>query len=442
MYFNTACLMVLEAWHTKEPGHVSKDWLAQFTTKNDPRFSSLLTYTSDDVALSGDTIFTISPPLAPFWQDKITAAHLLQEDWIDEYTIVRGLFEIEPSSIPTLVGMERIGLSEAIDELSEKALPTFPGELVQFLTLPKRSISILYLELDETLTASASNSVESVYMLAEALRYRLRQWGHIIQPNFVNGLLLLPSIGYGTPELEAVAVNFRDNQRRFKSRGGSLSLPDTAMHLWTYMACGHIYRHLSDRLGRLPLHEKTATQYLDSLKSNKSSSLVKGTRGQLESQRQLSSAYELKFLEDRQAVMTERLSIRKCVEDISKTLRYNGIPKFEKSAPLDVGGSSSYFPYTYGFLASLIGDFKAAVSSVEEKETLITSREASLSDYLRDISIAASTRSNLELQQSIRRLTFLAVLIAVATLFLTLVTIILTLWPDENKAVLGTLSGK
>lgn len=429
--------MMLEAWHTKERGHVSTDWLAQFATKNSPRFSTLLTYTSEDVDLSGETISTITPPLTPFWQDKITAAHLLHEDWIDEYTIVQGLFEIEPSSIPTLVGMKRIDLSKAIDELSEKALPTFPGELVQFLTLPKRTISILYLELDDTSTVSASNSVESVYMLAEALRDLLHQGGHIILPNFVNGMLLLPSIGYGTPELEAVAVNPRVNQRQFKSGDGSLSLPDTAMHLWTYMACGHIYRHLGHRLGRLPLHEKTATQYLDSLRSNKSNSLVKGTHGQLESMRQLSSAYELKFLEDRQAAMTERLSIKKCVDDISKTLRYNIIPKFEKSTPLDVGKSSSYFPYTYGFLTSLIGDFKSAVCNVEEKEQLITSREAFLSDYLRDISIAASTRSNLNLQQSIWRLTVVAVVIALVTLLLTLVTIIQTLWPDEIKAVLG-----
>lgn len=437
MYFSTACLMVLEAWHTKERGHVSTDWLAQFAPKTSPLFSSLLTYTSEDVALSGETLSTITPPLPPFWQDKITAAHLLHEDWIDEYTIIQGLFEIEPSSIPALVGTERIALSKAIDELSEKALPTLPGELVEFLTLPKRSISILYLELDETLTASASNSVDIIYLLAEALRYRLRQGGHIILPNFVNGMLLLPSIGYGTPELEAVAVNFRFNQRRFKSGDGSLSLPDTAMQLWTYMACGHIYRHLGDRLGRLPLYEKTATQYLDSLRSDKSNSLVKGTRGQLKSITQLSSAYELKFLEDRQVAMTERLSIKKCVADISKTLRYNVIPKFEKSAPLDVGKSSSYFPYTYGFLASLIGDFMSAASSVEEKEQLIIGREAFLSDYLRDISIAASTRSNLNLQQSIWRLTFVAVLIALVTLLLTVVTIILTLWPDEIKAILA-----
>src|ERR1043166_8252114 len=100
MYFNTACLMVLEAWHTKERGYVSKDWLAQFKTKDSSRFSPLLTYTSDDVALTSDRSSTIAPPLTPFWQDKITAAHLLEEDWIDEYTITRCLFEIEPSLIP------------------------------------------------------------------------------------------------------------------------------------------------------------------------------------------------------------------------------------------------------------------------------------------------------------------------------------------------------
>ncbi len=420
---------MLEVWHTKDRDYISPDWLCKFAVDNPP-ISRLTTYTSGELWIRTTSVHTIAPSLPDFWQDKIIATHLVHEDRIDEYTITNCLFEIQPTAIPVLAGMGSIAYSKALDELGEKALPAFSGELIKTSFLRKRSISILYLELDETLSTGLSDSHESVRLMAEALRYRLGQEGSVILPNFVDGMLFMH--GIGEPILEAVAVNF--GRKRFKSEAGALSLPDMVMYLQDYMTCTHIYQHLGVRLARLPLYKNNATQYLHSLDMNKGNSLVKGGSGRSEISRRLASAYELKFLEDRQLVMTERLSINQCADAISEMLDSNIFSKVEKFPLLDTGTTSSY-PYLRSFLASVKSDFEKAVRGIEKTEKLVITREAFLSDYLRDISLAATTRSNLNLQQSIRRLTFVAVVIALATL-------ILTLWPEGIKTVTREITSK
>jgi hypothetical protein len=427
MYFNTACLMMLQVWHTKDRGRISSDWLSKFAMNNQP-ISQLTTYTSEEVWIRATPVHTIAPLLSDFWQDKILATHLVDGRWIDEYTITTCLFELRPAAIRSLVEMNNVDYSKALDELSEKALPMFHGELVQSSYMRKSNISILYLEPDETLTTGLSDTCEGVCMMAEILRERLGQKGSVILPNFVNGMLLMH--GIGVPVLEAVAVNF--DRKRFKSEAGDLSLPDTVMNLQDYMACAHVYTHLNVRLARLPLYENNATQYLHSLGMSKGNSPRKGGSRRSELSRKLSSADELRFLEDRQLVMTERLSINQCTDAISAVLDSNIFSKVEQFPLLDTGSTSS-FPYLRSFLASVKSGFKNGVRDIERKEKLIIAREAFLSDYLRDISLAATTRSNLNLQKSIKRLTLAAVVIALVTLLLTLVTIIPTVWPERNK---------
>jgi hypothetical protein len=299
MYFNTACLMMLEVWHTKDSGSISSNWVRKFMEDNPPTLP-LVTYTSKEVWLGTRQVLTITPLLPDFWQDKIIATHLVHEHQIDEYTITNCLFEIQPAAIPVLAGMGSVAYSKALDELGEKALPAFSGELIKTSSMRKRGISILYLELDETLSTGLPDSHESVRLMAEALRHRLGQEGRVILPNFIDGMLLMH--GIGEPIFEAVAVNL--GRKRFKSDAGVLSLPDTVMYLQDYMACAHIYTHLNVRLARLPLYKNNATQYLHSLGLNKGNSLVKGNSGRSEISRKLSGADELRFLEDRQLVMT------------------------------------------------------------------------------------------------------------------------------------------
>ncbi|MFN2481149.1 MAG: hypothetical protein ABR554_06760 [Pyrinomonadaceae bacterium] len=431
MYFNTAFLIMVNVWHTKDFRHIPSDWLRKFVV-DDPHISLLTTNTSKEIWISATPVHTIAPLLPDFWQDKITATHLVDGDGIDEYTITTGFFEIRPTAIPSLAKMNGVGYSKALDELSEKALPTFSGELAHSSHTRKHSISILYLELDETLTAGLSIADASACLMAEALRHRLSQAGSIILPNFVNGMLIMHGIGIPSPQVEALAVNL--SRQPSKSEVGSLTLPDTVMELRDHMVCAHIYRHLGVRLTRLPLYKNNATQYLNLLSTNKGNSLAKGSSGWSDVFSHLSSAYELRFLEDRQSVMTERLSITQCANAISENLDSNIFSKLEKFPLLDTGTSSS-FPYTYDFLSSVKNDFKNAVKDMGGKEKLIITREAFLSDYLRDISLAATTRSNLKLQQSIRRLTFVAVVIALATL-------ILTLWPEGIKTIMREITSR
>ncbi len=292
MYFNTAYLMMLEVWHTKDHESISSDWISNFAV-DDPPVSRLITYTSEEVWMGTTLVYTIAPLLPVFWRDKIIATHLVHEERIDEYTITKCFFEIHPAAIFVLAKMDGVEYSKALDELSEKALPPYSGELVKTSWFPKRSISILYLELDESLTTGLSDSPESINLMAEVLRYRLGEEGSVRLPNFVNGMMLSHGIGYGAYMIEALAVNF--GRKLVKSEPGSLSLPDTVMYLWSHMACTHIYRHLGARLKRLPLYKNNANQYLNSLGSNKNTSMSKGKGKQFKLYNQLSDAYELRL---------------------------------------------------------------------------------------------------------------------------------------------------
>ena len=93
----------------------------------------------------------------------------------------------------------------------------------------------------------------------------------------------------------------------------------------------------------------------------------------------------------------------------------------------------SEHPLRYNLFDRIRHSLTESQLGVDRTREMLQQRDAALSDYLRDVAVYESTRVNLLLQKSIRRLTMIAVVAA-------LLSLVIALLPNELRDALSALT--
>jgi hypothetical protein len=133
----------------------------------------------------------------------------------------------------------------------------------------------------------------------------------------------------------------------------------------------------------------------------------------------IAQSHELQFLKDRQKVGLNRLRISMLAKRFLQAVENNYISNnWKKSIEIETTITEpSLYLSRWNILDELVVDLYQAKMEFNEISEKIINLETVLSDYLRDIAVAESTRSNLSLQRSIKWLTAFAVIIALVVSF-------------------------
>ncbi len=111
------------------------------------------------------------------------------------------------------------------------------------------------------------------------------------------------------------------------------------------------------------------------------------------------------------------------VEEIRRTHDRSWITQAAHfNASVSVESANAYG--SAGLVHMLDSQLDADIRAVANASELIVNRESAISDYLRDAASGLSNRMNLELQRSLRRLTWSSVIIALIALFIALAQLI------------------
>jgi len=153
----------------------------------------------------------------------------------------------------------------------------------------------------------------------------------------------------------------------------------------------------------LPFYRSTLTEYVTKLK---------GTGNIL-------TTYENIFLKDCQEELTVRPHIKRLADGFHQAVSTNYLSLAEGtpfSVHIETELSDSAAGYGYDVLQYMKQAFYHAYRDVQEISDHISARAGTISDFLRDAMMVDSTRANLSLQVSVKRLTIVTVVITIVAL--------------------------
>jgi Mg2+ and Co2+ transporter CorA len=173
-------------------------------------------------------------------------------------------------------------------------------------------------------------------------------------------------------------------------------------------------KHMVKRLKMLPFYRSTLTEYVTRL-----------------SPYAVLTSYENIFLKDREEELTVRPHIRQLADEFHQAVSTNYLYLAEgtpSNKQIKVKLSSE--GREYNDVLELIKEaFDQVYRDVKEISDQISARADAITNFLRDAATADSTRANLSLQESVKRLTVVTVLIAI----ITLVVGVLGVLPEEVR---------
>lgn len=381
-----------------------------------PRESTRLATYYDGNRWDSYELWKLPQPDHP-WQDDILFAGVMELPLIEGYEGLLYVVGLLPDALPRLIG-DGVQFSEEANGLFEALSLNVKGERVPASSRLPHHPSVLYCRPDIHCDSNAfQNAVVGLKALETQFPPWLRQRGSALAPEFLMDSILLPGVGVVGHDEHITVVTFEKAQEERTSDWPNSRpvLSKVVMDLIRYFAALRLVTDLERRVRKLPFYAQTVDRYLQEFRP-----------GNIARRRNLLQLYESKFLADRQQAIDEILEIRREAGKLDAFLqRFNLVT--QTPTLREVGLSFAIkSPDSRIDLIDWIRQFDSRRQDLDDAAKLARDREAALADYLRDATAIGAARSNLELQNTIKRLTLGAIGIAV-------VAGVVTLFPEEAK---------
>jgi hypothetical protein len=333
--------------------------------------------------------------LPDFWSGKVIGTYLTADTQNSDYFTWRVLVELSRNAIHELLELRDWDRTVQYNVLFDAVFPKCSGERVR-VDYPKYR-SVLYIEPEERLSSKERHITD---VAADILSF-LDQKGSAQQPHLLFDILLAPDIGIGIPCRKVAAVRLEPIPELKKT--DVVMIPTT---VWNIASCLEYIlqlEHMAERLRILPFYRSTLTEYVTKLR---------GTDDIL-------TSYENIFLKDRQEELTVRPHIKQLADEFHQAVSTNYLSLTEGtpfSVHIETELSDSAAGYGYDVLQHIKQAFYHAYRDVQEISDHVIARAGAIADFLRDATIADSTRANLSLQVSVKRLTIVTVAITIIAL--------------------------
>jgi len=418
MVLNSIKLLGFDVWRQPYEREALSKW---HSLNSGDEISTLRVMRADGVVVRAISLAVPENPIPLFWEDKVLARYICPPERMDEYVYWWTVIELKKDSLPLLLTTIRSEgpskWAKKISELLESTLPIFSAGRVKPRDDLAKYSYVLYIEPELSLFDPTKDIAINAFEAAGGAS-KLLQFPQEIAciPHLLIDCILLAGVGYLHFEDELTLFSIKPLQPDEPSAG--IALPNTAIHLLEYLFCLRIYHHLEARVESFPFFKTDISDYIKIIRTDNHST----------------DLYRRKFLEDRVVVGTERMNVSQMANRLTGRLKTNYVAQADKlrnSFPLQ---RISQHPLRYFLLDYIHDALQESQVRIDECCKLLERREAALADYLRDLVVHASTEANLLLQRSIKRLAFLALVIA-------LLGLVIALLPDNLKHSIHTAIG-
>lgn len=275
-----------------------------------------------------------------------------------------------------------------------------------------RTTRTLYLEPADDLVQwwkqSAEGSEDMWTAIAREMRRFIGKESVVAQPAHISGVMLFhglelrPAIDQTTMGIYVLAVP--------EYKGPSLLLPATVMRLIELQQLGMVSSHLKDLARRHPFVSNLLERYIQELR----------TSGPL------SLSYDQTFVRDK--IGSDLLSLRmeERLREINQRIATNPVTTEIQDGSVKFLNLLPSALYTYNSLDKLMEFAREEMQAAREALTTLVSHSRTLSEVLRDAVVSETSRTNLMLQKSMKRLTYGGIVIAIVALVTAFV-------PDATK---------
>lgn len=274
---------------------------------------------------------------------------------------------------------------------------------------PSKYGKVLLLSVDRSAADIDSSYVASV-------RRSLGLHGHAVTPFLARDLLVLSGIWVGHGD-QFTVVWCRNQQDHNGSPEGGIELPRPLMEVMQHVGYRRVVDYLADILSELPLLRKTASEYLAPILAAKSD---------------LAEVFASRVVPDRERASNLAVEVSRIAKNIDRSIATNFV-----SVSLGEGVRTFREVVPQAYRSSLLGRLVREVQNARERLRasldLLGARERSAADLLRDLLAARVAASNLAIQNRIRRLTQLALILS----FLSFLAVIVS--DEQRSALLSTL---
>ncbi len=340
--------------------------------------------------------------LPDFWSDKVQGIYLTAASNTD-YLTWRVLVELSiDNAIQELLKLSVTDRAAQYDILFDAVFPKCSGERVRVEEHYPKYCSVLYIEPEEQLSSKERHITD---VAADVLSF-FDQTGCVPRPHLLFDILLAHDIGAGVPSRKVAAVRLEPIPELKKT--DVVIIPRT---VWDIVSCLEYIlqlEHMAERLRMLPFYRSSLTEYVTKLK---------GTGDIL-------TSYENIFLKDRQEELAVCPHIKRLADEFHQAVSANYLSLAEGtpfSAHIETELSDSAVGYGYDVLQYITQAFYRAYGDVQEISDHISARAGAMTDFLRDATIAHSTRADLSLQVSVKRLTIVTVVITIIALVIAVI---------------------
>jgi len=299
-------------------------------------------------------------------------------------------FPLSEQQLANLIELGGDSLAE-VNSFVRTFLPKFEGDRVWPRTEWQLFGRILLLNSIEGIPSADESPPEAVSNLLRLLR----QTQTAAAPFTFFDLLVFPSPWPGDTD-EFTALLTRNGG--VIENGRKLTLPLSAFALIEYVSYTAIIRHLGSRIRQLPLGESSLSEYL--------------THTGLKPGRAL-SVYSEVHLRDREMTFQQLHETQRALSELRSRLQSNYVEIARRGSLSRSFPAALSHPLRFSLFNRLVGNLDKAVATYDGARQVVESREQATRDYLRDLLIAETTESNLEIQRRIRLLTTVAVILGI-----------------------------
>jgi hypothetical protein len=336
--------------------------------------------------------------LSGFWSDKVRRA-IVRRTETDDSTVCITVFDLVPDTMDSLLRLSPIDRTKTRVELIKAAHGIEePGQYLD------RIPSILYIEPSNPIApGSPDPAVE-----AAAIVSFLKEVTGVTLPHALLDAIFFHDIGITPPTWETLAVRRAPLPPQYADVA-MFAISDTVFDLALYISHTMQLRVLADRLKELPLYAIDLAAYLSRFRAGS----------------KLFRKYREEFLVAMESQLTERMRIARLHEQLVAQAKNSFMSRYDDPAVSTPIRFNDFTYYDYDVLESALREFNKADQLLTKAIGQLRERECMLSDYLRDIVQADSTRINVSLQRSMYFL-------AVVGLLLAFVTVVIGVLPAQE----------
>lgn len=357
-----------------------------------------------DVDLGWSALWDSDIEAPAFWQDKVKANYALPLQSIGEFRPILGIVELRAEALPQLTSLSGYEFSCKQEELFDKIFSSWkqqvsPGSEAGAC---QKYAKVLYLEPKDPIALHQPWSGHQ-----EELSAQLHAAGYpspvACVPSLVVDTIIACGAGSSWDDLSSTAIRVKPV---------AVSQPDkevpvsrVATSLADYFSNIEVLRETERRILNLPFSKSNIHEYLQTR--------VNATHGSV-------SEHYQQFLQDRQLAIEERFRANAILDSVNAELKRNVVLRSSQKISFTAISEGDIVQQDYLEAAQQLS--ADDIARINNSLTLVANRDAALADYLRDATTAEATVANLGLQHHVEYLTYVAISIAVAGLFVGLVS--------------------